>query len=93
MVVAIGQRQNQTFDKLDRKLARVLGLLDVIILHVRENPYVAGILAERVSGKLPDLGSLEVLLVGIFGWDPDRVQIECVVLGLGEPQDRFVSAR
>src|SRR6185436_5922497 len=43
------QREHEPLDQLDRELARMLGLFGVRALDVRDLPYVARVLAERIA--------------------------------------------
>src|SRR5687767_10025740 len=70
----------------------MFGFLDVIILHVRKNPNVAGILAERIAGQLTDLWSFEMFLIWIFGRHANRIEVEGVVLRFCEPKNGLVSS-
>lgn len=64
-VVALPRhRQHQTFDELDRELARVDRLFDMVVLDVGNDPDVARVLAKRVAGELAGLGAFEILLPG-----------------------------
>ncbi len=67
------------------------GFLDVIVLHVRNNPYVAGILPKRIARVLSNLRSLEIFLSWIFLRYADSVEIEDVFVRLSEPQNRFIA--
>lgn len=69
------------------------GLLDVVVLHVRDNPEVAGILAVRIPRQLPAPRPFEVSLARILGRHSDWVEIELVSVGLCKPIDGFVSTR
>jgi hypothetical protein len=42
------------------------GLLNVVVLHVRENPNIPRILAKRIAGELPCPRSFEELFPRIF---------------------------
>lgn len=85
-VAGVGQGKDQPLDQFHGKLTRMIGLLDVVIFDVRENPNVAGILSQRITRELAGLRSLEVLFTRIFRWNANGVQIELVVI-LGEPKD------
>ena len=67
-------------------------LLDMVALHVRKFPHVAGILAQRITGQFADVRPLEVPFVRILRWNPDRVEVECVIIGLGEPVNRLIAS-
>lgn len=67
-------------------------LLDVVRLHVRDVPYVRGILPQRISRCLPSVWSLEVLLAGILRGNANWIDIEIVVVRLREPHDGLVSS-
>src|SRR6185503_5064826 len=79
-------------DQLDRELTGVEGLLHVVVLDVRDHPYVARVLAERMTGRLPDVRTLPVALARILLGHAHRVEIEDVLL-TGEPEDRLVTPR
>src|SRR5262249_1276372 len=83
--------EHEAFDELDGELARVDRLLDVVRLHVGEDPHVAGILAARVAGVLAGARTLPGALPGILLRDADRVGVEEVVGPFGEPQDDLVT--
>lgn len=84
-VGTVCQRKNKSLHKFNRKLARVLRLLDVVILYIWKYPNIARILPKGISRKLSDFRPLEVLLVWIFRWHPDGIEIECVVFRFCEP--------
>src|SRR5579885_391198 len=71
----------------------MFGLLDMIILHVRKNPNIPGILSEWITRELSNFWSLKVLLVWILRRDPYWIEVKRVVLRFCEPQNRFVSTR
>lgn len=65
-VTLISQRKNKTFNKFNRKLARVNSLLHVVILYVRENPDISRVFPQWVAGKLASFRTFIVALVRIF---------------------------
>src|SRR5262245_26446411 len=77
--------EHEALDQLHRKLAGMNGLLDVIVLHVGDDPDIAGVLPQRIAGVLPGPGSLEMLLAGVLLRRAHGVEIEDVAIGLGEP--------
>jgi hypothetical protein len=87
----VRQGEHQPLDQLDRKLAGMNGFLDMIVLDVRENPHIPGVLAERIARKLAGFRTLEVFLAGIFRRYPDRVEVEQVIVSLGKPKYRLVA--
>jgi len=91
-VSGASERKYEAFDKLDGELAWVGGLLDVVVLYVRENPEVTWVLPFGVAGVLPHLGSPIVLLAGVFLRDTYGVKVKEVLVALGEPKDGFISA-
>ena len=91
-VGGVSHREDEALDQFDRELAGVDGLLDVVVFDVRDEPKVAGVFPLRVARVLADLRSLVVALARVLLGNPDRVEIEDVVIALGEPQDGFVAA-
>src|SRR5262249_5039 len=79
--------------KLDWELTWMNRFLHVVVLHVGNDPNVAGILSERVARILTLLGAFERLLPRILLRHTDRVEIEHVVVAFGEPDDVFIAAR
>lgn len=62
----LGHRQHQTLDQAYGELARVISLLDVVALHLRDAPNILGVLALRVAGWLAHVRSLEGFFPGYF---------------------------
>jgi len=63
----------------------------VIVLDVRDDPHVARILSEGMTGKLSGTRPLVVALAGVLLGYPHGVEAKDVV-GAGEPQNRLVPA-
>ena len=79
------ERQYEPLDQFNWKLARMRCLLDMVGFHVRKNPYVARVLAERISGQLPRFWPFEMFLARVFRGHSNWVDVEEVVVTLGEP--------
>jgi len=92
-VALIRERQNQPLDKGDWKLTRVMCLFHVVVLDIRDVPDVRRILATRVAGILSRLRSLKMLLAWVLLWDANIIEVEDVIIRLGEPEDNLVSPR
>lgn len=90
-VTLVRESEYQPFYEFDWELARVLRFLYVVVLHVRYHPHVAGILAQWVAGVLALLRAFERLLARILLRYSDRIEIEHVVVALGEPHDVLVA--
>jgi len=71
----------------------MLSLLDMVALDVRNHPDVSRILTQRVTRILAGLWTFEMFLSRIFLRYPHGVKIEHIVVGLGKPDNRFVSPR
>src|SRR5207244_966052 len=84
-------RQHAALDQLDRKLAGMHRLLDVVRLDVREDPDVAGVLAARVPRVFARARSLPGALSRVLLRHPDRIEGEYVVVALREPEDDLVA--
>ena len=65
-------------------------LLRVVVLDIRELPYIARVLPLRVSRQLADVRTLEVALGWILRRNPDWVKAPCVVVVLRPPVDGLV---
>jgi hypothetical protein len=63
------------------------------MLNVWNHPYVAGVLAQRITGILTDFCAFVILLARILLWDPDSVEIKNIIVRLRKPQDSFISPR
>ena len=92
-VARLGHGQDQPLDQFHRELTGVDGLFNVVVLDVRKYPYVSGIIAVWVAGKLAPFRPFEIFIVRVFRGHPDRVKIECVVVSLGKPHYGFVAPR
>src|SRR3990170_1998087 len=92
-VALVRHRKDKAFNQFDGELTRMNRLFDMVILDVWENPNVAGVFSKRIAGKLSDLRTFEIFLVGIFRWYANRIEMKRVVIRLGEPKDRLVSSR
>src|SRR5437762_5626359 len=88
-----GERQDEPFDELDRELAWMDRFLHVVGLHVGEDPHIAGVLSQGVSGVLAGILPLPGSLARVLLGDPNRIEVEPVRVPLGEPQDHLVSPR
>src|SRR5438552_2499767 len=88
-----GERQDEPFDELDRELTWMDRFLHVVGLHVGEDPQVAGVLSQGVSGVLAGVLPLPGSLARVLLADPNGIEVEPVRVPLGEPQDHLVSAR
>ena len=67
-------------------------LFHVIVLDVGDDPEVPGVLAKGVAGILACFRPLEIFFAGILLGHPHRVEVEDVIVGLGEPDDGLVPA-
>jgi hypothetical protein len=72
-------------------LAGVDGLLSVVVFNVRNYPYVAGVLAQRITGILADFCALVILLARILLRDPHSVEIKNIIVCLREPENSFIT--
>jgi hypothetical protein len=88
-IAGIRQCQHQTLDELDRKLARMNGLLDMIMFHVGDGPNVPRVLSQGIAGVLPRLFALEVFFPRVLLRNPDCVEstalaarVTCSIQGL-----------
>src|SRR5262249_8338177 len=90
-VAAIGERQHEPLHQLDRELARVERLLHVVVLHVRDDPHVARILPERMTGELPGAWTLVVTFPRVLLRYTNGIQAKDVVR-TAEPEDRLIPA-
>jgi len=88
-VVLLREREHQTFYELDRELARMFRLLDVVVLHVRNDPHVARVLAQRVEEYWPAFGPCNTSCRDIFGGRGPRPG-RTICARPGEPHDRLV---
>src|ERR1700691_1214943 len=77
-IAFVCHRQHEPFDKFNRKLARMNGLFDMIVLYVWKYPNIARIFSKWVARKLTDFWSLEIFLVRVFRWNPNGIKIESV---------------
>lgn len=89
-LIFVRQRQDKTFNKLNRKLAGMVCFFNVIVFHVRDDPDIAWVLTQRVAGVLTDSWTLKCLLAWIFLRNADWVQVESVFVSLGEPNNCLV---
>jgi hypothetical protein len=69
------------------------GLFYMITFYVGDDPQVARVLTQWVARVFPGIRSFEVFLAGIFLWNANGVQVEDIIVSLGEPDDSLVSAR
>jgi hypothetical protein len=92
-IASLSQGKNQALNELNWKLARMACLFHMVGFHIRKYPNIAGILSQRIARKLTGLRAFEVFLAGILRWNPNRVQVECVIIALRQPKDSFVPAR
>jgi hypothetical protein len=71
----------------------VSGLLSVIVFDVRNYPYVAGVLTQRITRILTDFCTFIILLARILLGDSDGVEIKNIIVCLRKPQDSFITPR
>jgi hypothetical protein len=64
----------------------------VVVFDVRDYPYVAGVLTQRITGILTDFCTFIILLARILLGDPDSVEIKNIIVRLRKPQDGFITA-
>ena len=92
----VGQGENQPFNQANRKLAWVVGLLDMVAFYVGDVPHVLGVLAQRIAGVVASVGPLEVAFPRILRGHAHIVKIENIGLVLrsrfGVPHNHFVAA-
>src|SRR5262245_52731134 len=92
-VARVGRREKHALDQLDRELAGMGGLLDVVRLHVREGPHVPGVLAQRVAGVRAGALALPPALARILLRHADGIEVEHRLASLGEPEQHLVASR
>jgi hypothetical protein len=92
-VILLRQRKYEALNQFDRELARVNGLLSVVVFYVRDYPHVAGVLTQRITGILTDFCTFIILLARILLWHPDGVEIKNIIVCLRKPQDIFITPR
>jgi hypothetical protein len=90
-VIFFRQRKYEALNQFHRELARMNGLLSVVVFDVRNYPYVAGVLAQGITGILTDFCTFIILLARILLGDPDSVEIKNIIVCLRKPQDGFIS--
>lgn len=70
-LVGPGRTQDRAFDQLDGELARMPGLLSVIVPDIGDDPDVAGVLALGINGVLAGPWAFEMLFprgfLGVLG--------------------------
>lgn len=64
-IIRISQSQYQSLYQLNWKLAGMNCLLDMVMFDIWDGPNVAGILARRVAGILPDFCPFEIFLAWV----------------------------
>src|SRR5262249_24796649 len=92
-VVRARGREHEALDQLDRELAGVDRLLDVVRLDVGEDPHVARVLTGGMAAVLAGARSLEGALAGILLWHAHGIEVEVIGVAAREPEDRLVTAR
>lgn len=70
----------------------MISFLDVARFDVRDFPHVRWVLAKGIATKFAFVGSLIMPLARILLRYPHRVEIELVVVTLGEPKDSLMAA-
>src|SRR5690606_1363723 len=68
----------------------VVCFFDMVGFDVRDIPDIRGILAQRITGELTLIRSLEMLLVGIFRGHANGIEVKSVVIGLRKPENGFM---
>src|SRR5437899_11268216 len=89
-VSRVCEGKNEPLWNLNRKLTRVSRFLDVVALHVRNDPDIPRILAERIAGILTTTIPFVSELARVLLRDSHRVEIENIFISLRIPQDCFV---
>jgi hypothetical protein len=64
----------------------------VVVFNVRNYPYVAGVLAQRITGILADFCAFVILLARVLLWHPDSVEVKNIIVCLRKPQDSFITS-
>lgn len=88
----VRKRQHQSLNQFNRKLARMLGLLDMVALYIRNHPQIARILTKRITRILTRFRPFEILFPGVFLGYADGIKVENILVGLREPDDCLVAA-
>ena len=70
----------------------MFSFLDVIAFYVWNIPQVSWILSKRIAGIPAGMRAFEMLLAGILLRRSHRIEIEDVIPGLREPEDRLIAA-
>ena len=91
-IIFLRQRKYEPLNQLHRELARVNRFLSVVVFNVRNYPYVAGVLAQRITGILADFCAFVILLARVLLWHPDSVEVKNIIVCLRKPQDGFITA-
>jgi hypothetical protein len=68
----------------------MFGLLDVIVFDVWDYPDIPGILTQRIPRKLTDARTLESLLIRVLLRNSNCIEVKCIAITLGKPQDGFM---
>src|ERR1035441_7267086 len=63
----------------------------MVAFHVRNYPHIPGILAEGIARVLPCFRPFEVLLPRVLLRHPHNIQVEEIILALGEPKNTFIT--
>ena len=90
---SIRRRQSpyESLNETDRKLARMLRLLDTACLDLRNIPDVTGVFPEGIAAVLALLSTFVVLFPGITLGQSDGIQVEMVVIPFGVPKDNLMA--
>ena len=65
----------------------------MVRFYVGNLPHIGRGFSVRVARKFSFVWALEMLFTRIFCRNPDRIKVEHVIVGFGEPQNYFVTTR
>ena len=65
--------RDKAFDEFYRELVRMVSLLYVVALYIRDNPKIARIFPERITRILASIWPFKMFLAGVFLRDSDGI--------------------
>jgi hypothetical protein len=84
--------QNEPLWNFNWELTGMIRFLNMVTLHVWDNPNIAGVLAQRITGVLATARTFVSLLSRVLLRDSYSIKIEDVVVTLGVPEDAFIAS-
>src|SRR5690606_12181899 len=80
-----GECKYKPLDQTYWELARMVSFLNVVRFDIGNVPDIRRIFPKRIARKCPFIWPFEMLLVRVFGWHTNWIEIKDIVIGFSKP--------